>query len=539
MAGVKQMFLPLIFQGFYLSSLCQQWTFPSRISALIGSCVEIPCTYHPDGRSGQSSTVWYSYATVSYPEILNTKKKSSVMEEFKDRTSLVPGENSCTLRIDPVIEDDEGEYYPGIAEEKKTNAYDKNSGTLILNVRASPADIYLYMSPAIREGEATTIQCAAYHTCRSSPPSLQWNREGQIKKQSMKISEGSWREESELTYIPLYVDDGETIQCTATYRNGQKTVKSSTMSFSYPPQNVSISVIGGNETIEGSDVTLQCNSNAKPYIYRYEWYKGKDKTRLPYIGKKMGVRNVTRDVEPYSCAAINAVGRGESALMEIPVLYPAIGVHITVKNKTDFTELICDFLSSRPDVTHYTWRKDGSILQNQTGKTLTIDDNVENSGKYSCIAHNIAGESSSGEIYVKRDAVNLPLILGIVFGVFFLLLFILVIIFCIRKIFKSNYKGSQKYTPPAGMLRYNSSVKEENPYGNIHNIQNAQPDSMRSISSVEMNVNENYVIYSNSDVLQTTHDVEYTDLSHVQHDPMRSTSRVSHEYNVDYATVRH
>ncbi|XP_075183521.1 B-cell receptor CD22-like isoform X2 [Anomaloglossus baeobatrachus] len=442
MAGVKQMFLPLIFQGFYLSSLCQQWTFPSRISALIGSCVEIPCTYHPDGRSGQSSTVWYSYATVSYPEILNTKKKSSVMEEFKDRTSLVPGENSCTLRIDPVIEDDEGEYYPGIAEEKKTNAYDKNSGTLILNVRD-------------------------------------------------------------------------------------------------PPQNVSISVIGGNETIEGSDVTLQCNSNAKPYIYRYEWYKGKDKTRLPYIGKKMGVRNVTRDVEPYSCAAINAVGRGESALMEIPVLYPAIGVHITVKNKTDFTELICDFLSSRPDVTHYTWRKDGSILQNQTGKTLTIDDNVENSGKYSCIAHNIAGESSSGEIYVKRDAVNLPLILGIVFGVFFLLLFILVIIFCIRKIFKSNYKGSQKYTPPAGMLRYNSSVKEENPYGNIHNIQNAQPDSMRSISSVEMNVNENYVIYSNSDVLQTTHDVEYTDLSHVQHDPMRSTSRVSHEYNVDYATVRH
>ncbi|CAJ0950021.1 unnamed protein product [Ranitomeya imitator] len=208
--------------------------------------------------------------------------------------------------------------------------------------------------------------------------------------------------------------------------------------------------------------------------------KGKNKTKLPYDGRKLGIKNVTRDMEPYSCAAINDVGRGESALMEIPVLYAASGVHITMKTEADFIELICNFLSSQPDVTHYTWMKDGSILQNQTGNNLTVDNNEENSGQYSCIAHNSVGNSSSSEIYIQRDAVSLPLILGTTIGVFVLLLLILVIYFCIRKIDKSSFQTSPKHTTPGGMLHYNTSGKE-NLYGNIHNDQNAQPDSMRSI----------------------------------------------------------
>ncbi|KAM4015237.1 B-cell receptor CD22-like [Anomaloglossus baeobatrachus] len=486
MAGIKQIFL-LIIQGFYLGCLCQQWTFPSEITALIGSCVDIPCTYHPAGRSGESSTVWYLYKKWGYPEILNTKDAATVMKEYKDRTSLVQGNNSCTLRIDPVRRDDKNYYYPGIAEFKNTNAYDEQSRTLNLDVTDTPADLRFYMSSAIREEVVTTYRCTAYHTCRSRPPSLQWNKPGQIELLRV-FSEGSWREESHLTYIPSYVDDGSVIQCTATYPNGQKIVKSSTMSFMYSPQNVTVTIIGNDELMEGNDVTLQCDSFAKPYIYRYEWYKGKEKTRLPDmrrkitvrkvtrdmepyscaainhmgrgesalmeipvnspqsvtvtvigndelmegndvtlqcdsfsnpdvyeyewykgenktklldIGREITVKNVTRDVEPYSCAAINQMGRGESALVEVPVLYAATGVQIIVNNDGQVTQLICDFLSSQPNVTHFSWMKDGSILQNQTGKTLTIDSNVETSGQYSCIAHNMVGNASSDEIYVK------------------------------------------------------------------------------------------------------------------------------------------
>ncbi|XP_073426674.1 B-cell receptor CD22-like [Dendrobates tinctorius] len=537
MAGVKQMLLRIIFQGFYLGSVCQEWTFPSKITALIGSCLEIPCTYHPATNTRTSGTVWYLYATFSSPEILNTKdSSSSVVKEYKDRTALVSGDNSCTLRIDPVRSEDKNEYYPGIARDKKTNAYSKQSMTVKLEVRDSPEDIFLFVSQDIKDGEATTIRCDAYHTCRSSPPSLQWNKPGQINKRSVRLYDGYWREESELTYTPSYVDDGTAIQCTATYPNGQKTVKSSTMSVSYSPQNVTVTIIGNDELMEGSNVMLQCNSSSKPDVHKYEWYKGINKTNLLNNGRKLRIRNVTRDMDPYSCAAINDVGTGESALMEIPVLYAASGVHITRKNEADFTELICNFLSSRPDVTHYTWMKDGSILQNQTGKNLTINNSEENSGQYSCIAHNRAGDSSSDEIYIRRDAMILPLILGTILGIFFLLLLILVIYFSIsRNICKSSFQTSPKHTTPGGMLHYNISVKE-NLYGNIHNDQNTQPDSIRSVSSVEVNVNENSVIYSNSDV---THEVEYSDISHVQHDQITSTSRANHEHNVDYATLRH
>ncbi|KAG8550223.1 hypothetical protein GDO81_027495, partial [Engystomops pustulosus] len=364
------------------------WTFPSRITALLGSCVEIPCTYHPAGTSDTSGTVWYLYRSLGTdPKIFNNKDSSSVMEKYRDRTSLVRGDKSCTLRIDPVRRGDEGKYYPG---NRKINAYKKHSKTVILTVTDSPGNIELNGTQTIKEGEATTMQCFVDHTCRSSPPSIQWNKPGQIKVPSEEISAANWREKSELTYFPTLVDDGATVQCTATYHKGQQTQRSITLDIKYAPKNVTITITGKAEFREGSDVTLQCNSVSRPDVSEYEWYKGE--TRLPDRGREMTVRSVTRDMEPYSCAARNTVGRGESAPIHIPVIYAAAGVHITVRNDH---EMVCDFRSSRPDVTHYTWRKDGSILHNETGKTLTIDNNGHNNGRYSCIAHNRVGNSSS------------------------------------------------------------------------------------------------------------------------------------------------
>ncbi|XP_075135282.1 B-cell receptor CD22-like [Leptodactylus fuscus] len=392
MEFMKQIYLLLICQGFYLGSVCQRWTFPSRIVALIGSCVEIPCTYHPAGISGSSSTVWYSYRYHNTDlEILNTEGSLSVIEDYKDRTSLVPGNNSCSLRIDPVRRGDFGKYYPGIAEDKDINSLGKLNKTVHLYV-TDVVNLHLHVSYLMADGEATTIRCSVDHTCGSRPLSLRWNKPGQVKRKSVEISEGSWREESELTYIPSYVDDGSPIECSATYLNNVFTKTSRTLNIIYAPQNVTVTFIEVVEAIEGIDMTLQCNSFSKFAILGYEWYKGK--TRLPVTGREIKVRNVKDDMEPYSCAAINRVGRGESAPTQIPLLYATIGVHSTMKNDQEFTVLTCHFLRSQPDVTHYTWMKDGSILQNETEKTLTLEDNEKSYGQYSCIVHNSVGNSS-------------------------------------------------------------------------------------------------------------------------------------------------
>ncbi|XP_040271434.1 Schwann cell myelin protein-like isoform X2 [Bufo bufo] len=314
MAGGKPIFLLIVFQGFYLGSVCQEWTFPSIITALNGSCVEIPCTYHPANTSGTSSTVWYLYKYMHRdPEILNTRDSSSVKADYRDRTSLVPGENSCTLRIDPVRGEDDEEYYPGITEDININANKKYSTTVSLYVTDSPRIFGFYVLTFLRERKATIMQCAADHTCGSSPPSLKWNKPGRITKKSVEISAGSWREESELTYIPSYVDDGTRVQCTVIYPNGQKIKRSDKLNIEYAPKNVSVIVM--EEVMEGGDVTLQCKSFSKPEVDDYEWYKGK--TKLPDRGQKITVRNVTRNMEPYSCAVRNYLGRRKSAPTEI------------------------------------------------------------------------------------------------------------------------------------------------------------------------------------------------------------------------------
>ncbi|XP_069804584.1 uncharacterized protein [Dendropsophus ebraccatus] len=243
-------------------------------------------------------------------------------------------------------------------------------------------------------------------------------------------------------------------------------------------------------------------------------------------------------MEPYSCTARNPIGRGESALTEIPVLYAATGVHITVKNEGEFPALICDFLSSRPDVTHYTWMKDGSILHNETEKTLTLYNNGENNGQYSCIAHNRAGNASSEEIWIKRDTLDLPLILGMVAGVFFLFFSILVVYFYLRQNKKSPLPTSPIHgAVPARIPNDNTMAKHENQYGNIKNYHQAQPHSRNSSPSVDVKVEDNYVIYSNSETMQPQYEVEYSVISYRQHNHVQLPSS-SHE-DVEYATLRH
>ncbi|XP_069802873.1 myelin-associated glycoprotein-like [Dendropsophus ebraccatus] len=315
MEAVKQVYLLLICQGFYLGSVCQQRMFPYTITALLGSCVEIPCTYDPVWASERSGIIWYVYGGSGYPEILNTKDSSSVLEEYRGRTSLVPGENSCTLRIDPVRRKDGGRYYyPGTIEDK----IQKEAG-VFLNV-TDKANIELYGSGLMTEGEATTMRCIVENICGSTPPSLQWNRYGYVQQKSV-IMRGSWRIESILKYIPLYKDDGGSIECIATYHNLLTFWTSGLMNVKYAPKNVTVTVIDAG--MEGGDVRLQCNSFSNPYVHEYEWYKGKEKSRLPETGREITVRKVTRDMEPYSCTARNIMGRGESALTQLPASYKA------------------------------------------------------------------------------------------------------------------------------------------------------------------------------------------------------------------------
>ncbi|XP_069802860.1 B-cell receptor CD22-like [Dendropsophus ebraccatus] len=340
------------------------------------------------------------------------------MEEYRGRTSLVSGEKSCTLRIDPVREEDGDKYYyPGIIEDRSINAYEKQGSIYVTLSVSDKVNVQLHGSRTMSEGEDSAIQCSAEHTCRSSPPSLQWNKPGEVTTQSVEISGGSWREESELTYIPSYVDDGSYIQCTATYPNGQTAERSITLSIKYAPKNVSVTVIGMDEVMEGSDVRLQCNSFSNPGVYRYEWYKGKEKSRLLERGREITVRKVTRDMEPYSCTAINPGGRRESALTHIPVLFAPKNVTVTVIGMDEVMEgsdvtLQCNSFS-KFDVYEYEWYKGKERTRlSDIGRKIRVRNVTWDVEPYSCTALNQmgGGESALTQIPVLFAPKNVSVI---------------------------------------------------------------------------------------------------------------------------------
>ncbi|XP_053545999.1 uncharacterized protein LOC128638161 isoform X1 [Bombina bombina] len=117
------------------------------------------------------------------------------------------------------------------------------------------------------------------------------------------------------------------------------------------------------------------------------------------------------------------------------------GVHIvSSKTKDDYIELICTFLSSRPNVTGYIWFIDDIFIHNYTKQILKLENLQTNSGKYYCVAHNKVGLTKSSSLQInitdkqKEIAQSGTLqILIILAAIIFLIMAIILLYFCIRK----------------------------------------------------------------------------------------------------------
>ncbi|XP_075046005.1 B-cell receptor CD22-like isoform X1 [Mixophyes fleayi] len=439
---VTMILIIALFQGFQEGFWCQKWEFPTEIVALIGSCVEIPCTYSPATQFKLSSAVWYLYRNTYNNEVFNSKTYSSVRNDYIRRTSLVPG-GSCSLRINPVRGADRDRYYPGIAEGSRLNAYELQNRTITLHSLDSPEQPIITMYGNLIEGKAIIIQCNADHTCASRPPSLALNFPGQTKIQSIQLSGGNWREISQLTYIPSYADNKTPLRCTATYPNGLRSQQETILNINIPPKNVTVTLRGKNILMEGSDVTLICSSISNPAVYTYEWYQGKNKIKLPNRGAEITLRNLPWDIGPYSCTAVNDEGRGESTLTEIPVQFPPKNVTVTSSGSNTLKQgsnvtLICNSISN-PAVYTYEWYqgKNKIILPNR-GPKITVRNLTRDPEPYSCTAVNDVGrgESALTEIPVQYDDQPAQTYYGVYFalaGIICRVLFSFVVFFYRRK----------------------------------------------------------------------------------------------------------
>ncbi|KAM8927837.1 B-cell receptor CD22-like [Pelodytes ibericus] len=544
-------------QVLFTDSSCDDWsfTFPQYIEALKGSCVEIPCSFtNPEG-STDFNLIWFG----GKKEILNYRNPSGADSEYKHRTTLVGnGTNSCSLKISNVKRT--GEYYPGVNEDinsYKLKGWQKIKVHVIDNLLPPSVNV----TGDMEEGRTDSLLCSAYYTCPSSPPTLEWNTAGPpIRVQHEYFGGGYWRIQSEIKYHPSFQDHGKSLRCTAVYSNEQKSIAQVRLNITFSPKNTTIRIRRRTEIKEGEDVPLQCVTLANPPASSYKWYKlGKNsREELNENTDKLIVLKVHWENKRYYCCARNTLGTGESPEIQLSVQYSAKEVHINTGKSTftkgDTMELECVFWKSNPDPTHYTWYLDGLPLNRGNGNILILRNvTAEQTGNYSCEAHNDVGNSLSESVPIKIISTadgdhgdSQLLILGGVAGVFLIILLVLFIYVFARwkRTKKSSHQNTRTDENTLNRTRLDQIPMDDHLYGNIEsepcysNTSN-QPFTKphNAANSQTHPTNHEEVLYS--EPLTMSENILYTTVDHNQRYRAQEFLSTRQVTETEYVTVKH
>lgn len=120
-----------------VQSSASSWTaeVPSTVSALLGSCVVVPCSFNypePEKKSSEVTGIWAqkNQDRIYHPD------RSSVLQDYKDRTQLV-GDlqvKNCSLRIDPLHQSDTGPFHFRV-EIKDYNMYSYADNAVYIDIK--------------------------------------------------------------------------------------------------------------------------------------------------------------------------------------------------------------------------------------------------------------------------------------------------------------------------------------------------------------------------------------------------------------------
>ncbi|XP_053308208.1 B-cell receptor CD22-like [Spea bombifrons] len=529
------------FTGCSEDSSCRDWSFsfPKSINVLRGSCVEIPCSFSHPKAYKDFNLIWYEEYGNS--PIYNKLNPWDVAAGYSGRTYLVGnGTNSCSLRMNDVKES--GRYYPGVNED--INSYVLNDGRSIQVIVTDSLSISLRMeTDNMLEGRTVSINCSVEHTCASRPPTLTWNKLGQLFVHHEALTSGTWRVTSQIIYTPMYEDNNTYLTCMATYPNGKTKNERTLLNIHFAPKNTTLKMQDKGEIREGDNATLLCETTANPDV-SYEWYK--DGEKLKESSKKLTAWNVSWKNERYYCIAKNNVGSGQSATLELPVQYSAKEVKVKAERRGSAMKLVCDFLKSNPEPVNYTWYLAGSPIPEENEQTLTVD-RLSQSNGYSCAICNDVGCPRSELYTVTLDEVDLPVILGTVAGVFFVFLFVVFLYFFSRR--KKIQKSPSSKIPASVTSGQNGSAAEQiamsdHLYGNIHTEPHYTNQHLgHGVGEVRSPAKRNGGASNNQETLyaqpqKDTNDIIYTSVQHRPRSEMQEPRRGVPTEDIEYATVR-
>ncbi|XP_073699388.1 B-cell receptor CD22-like [Garra rufa] len=169
-----------------------------------------------------------------------------------------------------------------------------------LNVMYAPKSISASISPSgeIVEGDSVTLICSS----DSNPPAeINWFKGGTFV--------GSGRIYS---ISKISSDHSGEYKCKSRNQHGEKYSDTVTLNVMYPPRNVSVSINGSVEIVEGDSVTLICSSDSNPPALNFSWFK-EDESSAVGSGQSFSALQSGR----FYCEAHNQHGSQRSDIVTV------------------------------------------------------------------------------------------------------------------------------------------------------------------------------------------------------------------------------
>ncbi|XP_064156771.1 sialic acid-binding Ig-like lectin 14 [Anguilla rostrata] len=213
-------------------------TIPNQMSAPVGSCIVVPCSFTPPTANKTIKVTWYQYAWVGYPLVYSESKPGDVIDKFRDSTELIgsAGEGNCSLKINRTREAHTAEkiYVWITPNQLDGNFYDERV-TLEVTENAPQPEIRV-MGDNLTEGDEVSLSCDVIHTCPPSPPSVSFrNHRGALRWSHNKEEAGRWRVSVEMSWKVNSADHGRGVVCDVTHPGGRTASREIVLRVTYAP----------------------------------------------------------------------------------------------------------------------------------------------------------------------------------------------------------------------------------------------------------------------------------------------------------------
>ncbi|KAL4000847.1 signal-regulatory protein delta [Sarotherodon galilaeus] len=300
-------------------------TAPTKMEALSGSCLQIPCNFSETGPEKFDSTrhvfgVWIKNDPDKYPNNVIFNSSGTVNIYPMNITGNLK-EKNCTTLFSNLTTNYANTYYFRIMNWPFRATAVCESVQII--IKDSPWRPNITIPGDLKEKQSVTITCSALTPCPHSPPQLTWNLTQDSHNKIEENTDGSFTTKIQQTITLSDTHDGKKISCSARYPVNQgkdtKTAETEeTLSVSYTPKNTSASISPSGLVSAGSWVNLTCSSRAKPPVSSFTWFKKSRDGAVKVSEGEIYSFNVT-DGGVYYCVATNDLGNQTSAEINVTV----------------------------------------------------------------------------------------------------------------------------------------------------------------------------------------------------------------------------